>query len=79
DINSNSETLAKLEKIRAKGGVAMGIFKDVSEAQSSQHIPKIAWVAPAQSYTASSGKAVDANDIDLVVRAMSMGQLHHAM
>ncbi|MFT5097758.1 MAG: 2-methylaconitate cis-trans-isomerase PrpF, partial [Psychrobacter okhotskensis] len=79
DINSNSETLAKLEKIRAKGGVAMGLFKNVNEAQSSQHIPKIAWVAPAQSYTASSGKAVDANDIDLVVRAMSMGQLHHAM
>ena len=79
DINSNSELLAKLEKIRAKGGVAMGLFKDVSEAQSSQHIPKIAWVAPAQSYTASSGKFVEAADIDLVVRAMSMGQLHHAM
>ena len=79
DINSNNELLATLEKIRAKGGVAMGLFKDVSEAQSSQHIPKIAWVAPAQSYSASSGKAVDAADIDLVVRAMSMGQLHHAM
>ena len=79
DINSDSELLAKLENIRARGGVAMGLFKDVSEAQSSQHIPKIAWVAPAQSYTASSGKAVDANDINLVVRAMSMGQLHHAM
>ena len=79
DINSDSELLAKLEKLRAKGGVAMGLFKDVSEAQSSQHIPKIAWVAPAQSYSASSGKAVNADDIDLVVRAMSMGQLHHAM
>ena len=79
DINSDSDTLAKLEKIRAKGGVAMGLFKDVSEAQSSQHIPKIAWVAPAQSYSASSGKAVNAADIDLVVRAMSMGQFHHAM
>ena len=79
DINSDSELLTKLEKIRAKGGVAMGLFKDVNEAQSSQHIPKIAWVAPASSYTASSGKAVAANDIDLVVRAMSMGQLHHAM
>ena len=79
DINSNSELLAKLEKIRAKGGVAMGLFKDVSEAQTSQHIPKIAWVASTQSYTASSGKFVEAADIDLVVRAMSMGQLHHAM
>ena len=79
DINSDSELLAKLETIRAKGGVAMGLFKDVSEAQTSQHIPKIAWIAPAQSYTASSGKAVEADDIDLVVRAMSMGQMHHAM
>ncbi|WP_350656400.1 2-methylaconitate cis-trans isomerase PrpF [Psychrobacter sp. S1-30-MNA-CIBAN-0213] len=79
DINSDSETLAKLEKIRAEGGVAMGLFKDVSEAQASQHIPKIAWVSTAQSYTASSGKEVNAADIDLVVRAMSMGQLHHAM
>nr|WP_317199421.1 2-methylaconitate cis-trans isomerase PrpF [uncultured Psychrobacter sp.] len=79
DINSNNELLAKLEKIRARGGVAMGLFKDESEAQSSQHIPKIAWVAPAQSYTASSGKEVNSSDIDLVVRAMSMGQLHHAM
>ena len=79
DINSNTELLAKLEKIRAKGGVAMGLFKDVSDAQTSQHIPKIAWIAPAASYTASSGSEVSANDIDLVVRAMSMGQLHHAM
>ncbi|WP_348548375.1 2-methylaconitate cis-trans isomerase PrpF [Psychrobacter sp. KFRI-CH2-11] len=79
DINSNDELLAKLEKIRARGGVAMGLFTDESEAQSSQHIPKIAWVAPAQSYNASSGKAVNKEDINLVVRAMSMGQLHHAM
>ncbi|MGP4969271.1 2-methylaconitate cis-trans isomerase PrpF [Psychrobacter aquimaris] len=79
DINSDNELLTKLEKIRAKGGVAMGLFKDVSEAQTSQHIPKVAWVGAAQSYTASSGKSVDASDIDLVVRAMSMGQLHHAM
>jgi len=79
DINSDGELLAKLEKIRATGGVVMGLFKDVSEAQTSQHIPKIAWVGAAQSYTASSGKLVDTDEIDLVVRAMSMGQLHHAM
>ena len=79
DINSNTELLAKLEKIRAKGGVAMGLFKKVEDAQTSQHMPKLAWIAPAQSYTASSGKAVDADNINLVVRAMSMGQLHHAM
>lgn len=79
DINGDKALLDKLETIRAKGGVAMGLFKEVSEAEKSQHIPKIAWVAPAQTYTASSGKEVKADDIDLVVRAMSMGQLHHAM
>ena len=78
-INSDSELLQKLESIRAQGGVAMGLFKDVSEAEKSQHIPKIAWVAPAATYTASSGKTVAGEEIDLVVRAMSMGQLHHAM
>ena len=79
DINSNIELLAKLEKIRARGGVAMGLFENISDAQISQHMPKLAWVAPATSYSASSGKAVSADDIDLVVRAMSMGQMHHAM
>jgi hypothetical protein len=78
-INSDSKLLQNLESIRAQGGVAMGLFKDVSEAEKSQHIPKIAWVAPAATYTASSGKTVAGEEIDLVVRAMSMGQLHHAM
>ncbi|WP_227430354.1 2-methylaconitate cis-trans isomerase PrpF [Psychrobacter sp. I-STPA6b] len=79
DVNSNDKLLAKLETIRAYGGVAMGLFSDISEAQSSQHVPKLAWVAKPASYTASSGKALLADEIDLLVRAMSMGQLHHAM
>ncbi len=57
----------------------MGLIQAVSEAATRQHTPKIAFVAPAQSYTASSGKAVHATEIDLVVRALSMGKLHHAM
>ena len=57
----------------------MGLIKDLAEAATRQHTPKIAFVAPAQSYTASSGKAIAAQDIDLVVRALSMGKLHHAM
>ncbi|WP_350558140.1 2-methylaconitate cis-trans isomerase PrpF [Psychrobacter sp. CAL346-MNA-CIBAN-0220] len=79
DINSDTTLLDKLETIRAHGGVAMGLFADVSEAQTRQHTPKLAWVAPASSYMASSGSTVSAESIDLVVRAMSMGQLHHAM
>ena len=79
DVNSDAELLTKLENIRAHGGVAMGLFADISEAETRQHTPKIAWVAPAESYIASSGSTVSADDIDVVVRAMSMGQLHHAM
>ena len=79
DINSNTEILAKLEKIRAYGAVKMGLIADIVEAETRQHTPKIAWVAPAADYVASSGKTVKASDIDLLARAMSMGQLHHAM
>lgn len=79
DINSNTEILAKLEKIRAYGAVKMGLITDISEAETRQHTPKIAWVASPADYVASSGKTVKASDINLLARAMSMGQLHHAM
>lgn len=79
DINSDNEALAKFELIRSYGAVKMGLIKDVSEAAARQHTPKVAFVAPAASYTSSSGKTIKAEDIDLLVRAMSMGQLHHAM
>lgn len=78
-INNDTEALAKFETIRAYGAIRMGLIKDLSEAATRQHTPKIAFVAPAQSYTASSGKAIEADSIDLVVRALSMGKLHHAM
>ncbi len=78
-INSDAKALAMFETIRAYGAVKMGLIKDVSEAAARQHTPKIAFVAKPQSYVASSGKMVNAEDIDLVVRALSMGKLHHAM
>ena len=79
DINSDKEVLAKFELIRGYGAVKMGLIKDVSEAATRQHTPKVAFVAPPAAYTSSSGKEVKAEDIDLLVRALSMGQLHHAM
>ncbi|AIA75559.1 3-methylitaconate isomerase [Halomonas campaniensis] len=78
-INSDAKALAMFETIRAHAAVRMGLIKHVDEAASRQHTPKVAFVAPPASYTASSGKAVDAENIDLVVRALSMGKLHHAM
>ncbi len=78
-INSDAKALAMFETIRAHGAVRMGLIKDISEAAKRQHTPKVAFVAPPKEYAASSGKPVHAADIDLVVRALSMGKLHHAM
>ncbi|MEE4216747.1 MAG: 2-methylaconitate cis-trans isomerase PrpF, partial [Xanthomonadales bacterium] len=79
DINNDDEALARFETIRAWGAVRMGLIDDVAQAASRQHTPKVAFVAAPASYTASSGKEVNAADIDLLVRALSMGKLHHAM
>lgn len=79
DINNDATALARFETIRAYGALKMGLIKDITEAATRAHTPKIAFVSPAQSYTASSGKAVDASQVDLLVRALSMGKLHHAM
>jgi len=79
DINEDKAALARFETIRAHGAVKMGLIKDVAEAATRQHTPKIAFVAPPASYTSSSGKPVQAGDVDLLVRALSMGKLHHAM
>ncbi|WP_417668163.1 2-methylaconitate cis-trans isomerase PrpF [Pseudoalteromonas tetraodonis] len=79
DINSDNAALTMLESIRAHGAVKMGLINTINEAQARQHTPKVAFVAPAKDYTASSGKHINASDIDLLVRAMSMGKLHHAM
>jgi len=65
--------------MRAYGAVKMGLIADISEAVARQHTPKIAFVAPATDYEASSGKQISAADIDVCVRALSMGKLHHAM
>ncbi|MDV9032233.1 2-methylaconitate cis-trans isomerase PrpF [Pseudomonas sp. RAC1] len=78
-INGDAEALARFETIRAQGAVRMGLIDHIEQAAGRQHTPKVAFVAPATGYNASSGKAVAASDIDLVVRALSMGKLHHAM
>ncbi|AZD65783.1 2-methylaconitate cis-trans isomerase [Pseudomonas chlororaphis] len=79
DINGDPKALAMFETIRAHGALRMGLIQHLDEAAKRQHTPKVAFVAPPADYQASSGKAVQAADIDLLVRALSMGKLHHAM
>ena len=78
-INSDAVALARFEKIRAYGAKQMGLIQDISEAQKRQHTPKIAFVSKPKAYVSSSGKTIAEQDADLLVRALSMGKLHHAM
>ncbi|WP_055129242.1 2-methylaconitate cis-trans isomerase PrpF [Pseudomonas mediterranea] len=78
-INGDPKALAMFETIRAHGALRMGLIKQLDEAAQRQHTPKVAFVAPPADYVSSSGKAVAAADVDLLVRALSMGKLHHAM
>ena len=78
-INGDNAALSMFETIRAHGALRMGLISDVAEAAGRQHTPKVAFVAPPQDYLASSGKQIAAAQIDLNVRALSMGKLHHAM
>ncbi|QTT90017.1 2-methylaconitate cis-trans isomerase PrpF [Pseudomonas chlororaphis] len=79
DINGDPKALAMFETIRAHGALRMGLIQHLDEAAKRQHTPKVAFVAPPADYQASSGKVVKAADVDLLVRALSMGKLHHAM
>ena len=78
-INEDPAALQRFETIRAHGAIKMGLIEKVEEAAARQHTPKVAFVAPPADYTASSGKKITAGEIDLNVRALSMGKLHHAM
>lgn len=78
-INSDHKALAMFESIRAAGALKMGLISHISEATSRQHTPKVAFVSPPKDYVSSAGKPVSATEIDLLVRALSMGKLHHAM
>lgn len=79
DINGDNAALAKFETIRAYGAVRMGLISHIDEAITRQHTPKVAFVAKPKTYVSSSGKTVNSDEIDLLVRALSMGKLHHAM
>ena len=78
-INGDAQALARFETIRAYGAKQMGLIQDISEAEKRQHTPKIAFVSKPKAYISSSGKAIQTGDVDLLVRALSMGKLHHAM
>ena len=79
DINNDAAALARFETIRAHGALKMGLIGKLEDAAARQHTPKVAFVAGPKAYTASSGKKIGEGDVDMLVRAMSMGKLHHAM
>jgi probable AcnD-accessory protein PrpF len=79
DINGDTAALARFETIRAHGALRMGLIEKLEQAAARQHTPKVAFVAPPKAYESSAGKAIGEGDVDVLVRALSMGKLHHAM
>jgi 2-methylaconitate isomerase len=79
DINGDPAALARFEAIRVAGALRMGLIKTADEALTRQHTPKVAFVSSPKGYSASSGRVIEASEVDLLVRALSMGKLHHAM
>jgi 2-methylaconitate cis-trans-isomerase PrpF len=79
DINNDPDALTKFETIRAYGALKMGLIDSIEEAEQRQHTPKVAFVSAPKRYVSSSGKTVQPDSVDLLVRALSMGKLHHAM
>ncbi|MGT0149372.1 PrpF domain-containing protein [Vibrio metschnikovii] len=75
-VNTDLEMLAKLEMIRAHGALKMGLIEHLEQAKARQHTPKIAFVAPSKAYLTASGKQIESAEVDLLVRALSMGKLH---
>ena len=58
----------------------MGLAASAQEATDKRPAtPKLAFIAPPRDYRAADGRTVIASDIDLNVRILSMGKLHHAM
>jgi 2-methylaconitate cis-trans-isomerase PrpF len=79
EVDADAKIKARLEAIRCKAAVMIGLATSEAEAtQRSQAVPKIAFVSPPRPYTTTGGDAVAATDVDIVGRIMSMGTLHRS-
>ncbi|MCF1426775.1 MAG: 2-methylaconitate cis-trans isomerase PrpF [Shewanella sp.] len=78
-INGDAKALVRFEALRAIGALKMGLINSLEEAKTRQHTPKIAFVSPPKDYVSSAGKQIKTTDVDMLVRALSMGKLHHAI
>lgn len=80
ELNSDSETLERLEHLRAEAAVAMGMASDAEEATKRlPALPRIGVVTSPSTYVTSAGEIVGPGDVDIVVRMLSMGRAHHAV
>ncbi|WP_288463371.1 2-methylaconitate cis-trans isomerase PrpF [uncultured Pseudomonas sp.] len=79
-VNGDGPLLARLEALRAAGAVAMGLAATAAQATAERpHTPKLCLIAPPQTYRVAGGKQVQAEELDVIARMISMGKLHHAI
>ena len=78
-IERNTALQTRLEAIRRAASVAMGIAPDLDTAARIMSVPKVAMVTAPRTMQTLAGVTLDAADIDIVVRMISVGQAHRAV
>lgn len=80
ELEASQELLDKLEKIRGMAAVRVGLLTDYRQsAWECPGLPKMALVAKAQQYKTINGQEIDAGQVDLLIRMMSMQKPHPSM
>ena len=74
DTIDNTHILEVMEDIRTTGAVMMGLAPDKNHV--SQAVPKVAFVAGADTYTTSDGKIIERKDFDLLARTKALQVMH---
>jgi 2-methylaconitate cis-trans-isomerase PrpF len=77
-LEKDQAFLEKMEAIRRAASVRMGITADLEAAAKVSSVPLVAMVAAPQAAATLSGRALAADDADIVVRMLSMRQPHRA-
>ncbi len=77
EIDSNTELMALLERIRGAAAVKLGFITDYNDSRiKSPTVPKLAMVSAPQDYTAANGKKISQYSYDILCRMMSMQKTH---
>lgn len=80
ELNQNKMVMEHIEALRGVAAQKLGFVSDWKDAQyKSTSIPKVGIISPPQDYKDLDGHQQQAGDMDLCIRAVSVGMLHKAI